>query len=287
MTMTKGILTIALKHPLYGRFAYNLALSIKAADPKQPISVIADEAALAHLHEGQRMIFDRIITPEPHQHKRGDKVLPLITKFYINDLTPYEKETLFVDADMIFSPMCDFNKLWKEMSKVQWTMANRGINEPDKGISEWVDSGILKKQYMEVKQWYDLSSEWIYWKSGLLSDSIFTDARKFYDEGKLTTRSFAGDKPDEPFFNLSLDLNKHKPHQAPWQPTYWQPAMRKVLNAMEIKRQYYAFSAGGNHLPRQQQLIYDELLKNASYRMNMPGFKVPHKRSQLKERTHI
>ena len=46
----RGVLTMALKHPLYGRYAYNLAMSIKSANFKTQVAVIADEAALAHLH---------------------------------------------------------------------------------------------------------------------------------------------------------------------------------------------------------------------------------------------
>lgn len=281
--MKQGLLTIALKHPLYGRFAYNLALSVKSADPSQRISVIGDSAALSHLHEGQKMIFDRIIEPAPDEVKNK----PLTCKFYLNELTPYTEETLFVDADMIFSPMCNFNKLWSDMEQVDWTMANRGVNDPNKGISEWVDAGKLKEAYGEVSQWVDLSSEWIYWKNTPLSDSIFVEARAYYEENKLHTRQFAGDKPDEPFFNLALNKIQHKPHAMPFQPTYWQPAVRKVLGAMDIKRHYYAFSAGGNHLPPHQFKVYNEFLKNASYRMNMPGLTITHKRSQLKERTHI
>ena len=284
--MTPGILTIALKHPLYGRFAYNLALSIKSADPKQRISVVADEMALSHLHEGQKMIFDNIIEPKPNQCQRGGVLKPLITKFYLNDLTPYER-TLFVDADMIFSPMADFNKLWSELDGIEWTMANRGENKPDKGISEWVDSGILKQTYPDVEQWYDLSSEWMYWEEGPTADVIFAGARGYYDEGKLLTRQFAGDKPDEPFFNLALNAYGVKPHQSPYQPTYWQPAIRKFMNAMEIKRTYYAFSAGGNHLPKHQERIYQEFANNASTRMNMPSLKIGDKRSYLTERKHI
>jgi hypothetical protein len=280
--MTTGILTLALKHPLYGRFAYNLALSIKSADPKQRVAVIADDAALAHLHEGQRMVFDKIIKPKPESVK--DK--PLTAKFYLNSLSPYDR-TLFVDADMVFSPMCNFAQLWQEMDGVEWTMANRGVNDPDKGISEWVDPGKLAEAYGKVSQWIDLSSEWIYWVKGELADSIFVGARNFYKENKLHTRQFAGDKPDEPFFNLALAAVQHQPHKMPWQPTYWQPAIRKVLSAMEIKRQYYAFSAGGNHLPPQQFRIYQEFMKNASFRMNMPALTIANKRSQLKERTHI
>lgn len=284
--MTHGIITIALKHQLYGRFAYNLALSVKSADPKQRVSVVADEEALSHLHEGQRMIFDRIIKPMPHQCQRDGKLKPLITKFYLNDLTPYDR-TLFVDADVIFSPFCDFTKLWAEVEGVEWTMANRGINKPDAGVSEWVDSGKLLESYPDVTQWYDLSSEWMYWEQSPTADSIFAGARYFYDEGKLLTRQFAGDKPDEPFFNLALNAYDVQPHKAPWQPTYWQPSAKKVLNAMQVKTEYYAFSAGGNHLPKHLMRIYTELANNASTRMNMPALAIGDKRSYLTERKHM
>lgn len=285
--MLKGILTIALKHPLYGRFAYNLALSVKAKDPKERICVIADDVALSHLHEGQKMIFDKIIKPKPSQCTRDGKLLPLITKFYLHKLTPYKEATLFVDADMIFSPEVDFNKLWAEHAGISWTMANRGTNDPDKGISEWVDSGKLKEAYGDLSQWYDLSSEWIYFENTELADSIFTKAKAYYDEGKLLTRSFAGDKPDEPFFNLALAELNHAPHKAPWQPTYWQPAIRKVYSAHDIRHGYYAFSAGGNHLPSFQKKVYDEFLKIAAFKNNMQGMQIYNKRNQIKERNLI
>lgn len=285
--MEKGIITIALKHSLYGRFAYNLALSIKAADPAQNVCLIADAAAMQNLHAGHKMLFNEIIEPKLENIGTGESMKPLLSKFDLYELSPYTKATLFCDADMIFSPLCNFQKLWSELEGKQWTMANRGINYPDKGISEWVDPGKLKEAYDNVDQWYDLSSEWIYWEPGQISEAIFAKAKTFYNENKLLTRQFAGDKPDEPFFNLALNALSHKPHAAPYQPTYWQPAIKKVLNALEVKRQYYAFSAGGNHLPKNQKYIYDELLKNASYKMKMQGLQIQDKRLTLKERKLI
>ena len=285
--MNFGVLTIALKYPLYGRFAYNLALSLKAIDYNIKISVIADDYALSDLDVGQKMIFYKIIKPKKEYYIRDEKILPLITKFYLNELTPYKDATLFVDADMVFSQLCDFNKLLNEMNDIEWTMANRGINDPDKGISEWVDASKLKETYPQINTWYDLSSEWIYWKNTKLANDIFINARKYYDEGKLLTRHFAGDKPDEPFFNLSLIELNHKPHELPWQPTYWSPVVKKTLSALEIKQQYYAFSAGGNHLPNLQRRIYDEFVKNAAFKLNTNGLNIFDKRSQIKERSLI
>jgi hypothetical protein len=285
--MNKGILTIALKHPLYGRFAYNLALSIKAGNYNQKVSVIADDIALSHLNEGHKMIFDKIIKPSDDDWKVNGKELPLYCKFNLFNLTPYLEETLFVDADMIFSVLCDYNKLWNDMKAIEWTMANRGENEPNKGISEWVDNNVLNETYPNVEQWYDLSSEWIYWKQNEIADSIFAKAKDFYLEGKLLTRSFAGDKPDEPFFNLSIDSLKHKLHKSPFQPTYWLPSAKKLIPILDIKKNYFAFSVGGNHVPKQQEKIYNDFAKNASYKMNLPTFPIMHKRSHLKERNLI
>lgn len=274
----KGIVTIAMKHPLYGKYAYNLALSAKSADMNVQVAVIADEEGLRHLHPGQRMIFDYIIEPKSKK--------PLVNKFHLINLSPFE-ETLFVDADMIFSPMADFNEFWKSMTTVEWTMANRGKDDIVKGISEWTTKEDIAEAYGEVEQWYDLSSEWIYFKKNDLSYSIFANAEMYYEDDKLKVREFAGDRPDEPYFNLSLISVNHKPHQAPYQPTYWQPAMKGFPGVMGIKKGWIAFSVGGKSIPQQQMQVYDELAKNASFRMNMPSMKIAQKINQLSERKLI
>ena len=274
----RGIVTIAMKHPLYGKYAYNLALSIKSADMNQQVAVIADEEGLRHLHPGQRMIFDYIIPPAVEK--------PLVNKFHLINLSPFE-ETLFVDADMIFSPMAKFEEFWNSMSTIDWTMANRGKDDLVKGISEWTTKEDIAEAYGEVEQWYDLSSEWIYFKKNDLSYSIFANAEMYYEDNKLKVRQFAGDRPDEPYFNLSLISVNHKPHQAPYQPTYWQPAMKGFPGVMGIKKGWMAFSVGGKSIPQQQMQVYDELAKNASFRMNMPSMKIAQKINQLSERKLI
>lgn len=56
---------------------------------------------------------------------------------------------------------------------------------------------------------------------------------------------------------------------------------------MAIKKGWMAFSVGGKVIPQQQQQVYDELLKNASFRMNMPSMKIAQKMNQLSERKVI
>ena len=55
----KGIIMIATGHWLYGRSAYNLAMSIKAKDKNMPIALIANKETLAHLPN--KHLFDNII----------------------------------------------------------------------------------------------------------------------------------------------------------------------------------------------------------------------------------
>jgi hypothetical protein len=173
------------------------------------------------------------------------------------------------------------------MSNVEWTMANRGSDDLIKGISEWTTKEDIEEAYGGVNQWYDLSSEWIYFKKNDLSYTIFVNAEMYYEENKLKVREFAGDRPDEPYFNLALISVGHKPHQAPYQPTYWQPAMKGFPGVMGIKKGWMAFSVGGKLIPQQQQIVYDEFAKNASFRMNMPSMKIAQKMNQLSERKVI
>lgn len=263
-----------------------MAMTIKANDQKQKITLICDADARRILHTGQEQIFDLILEIDPARYTFNGKYAPLTAKYDLAQLSPYEK-TLFVDADMVFSQLCDFEALWRSLNGIKWTMSNRGANDPDKGITEWVDSQKLKEAYPDVAQWYDLASEWIYWEKGAESDAIFAMAREFYEQDKLITRQFAGDKPDEVFFNLAMDELKVKPHKSPYYPVYWEPAIRKSMGALEIKKNYFAFSAGGNHLPRQQRKIYEEFVKNASAKLNRVAMNVPDKRVYLKERATI
>jgi hypothetical protein len=183
--------------------------------------------------------------------------------------------------------MAKFEEFWNSMSTIDWTMANRGKDDLVKGISEWTTKEDIAEAYGEVEQWYDLSSEWIYFKKNDLSYSIFANAEMYYEDNKLKVRQFAGDRPDEPYFNLSLISVNHKPHQAPYQPTYWQPAMKGFPGVMGIKKGWMAFSVGGKSIPQQQMQVYDELAKNASFRMNMPSMKIAQKINQLSERKLI
>jgi hypothetical protein len=280
-----GIVTIACGHNLYGRYAWNLTLSAKANDMGMPVTLIADADGISQFNEGQLAMFDKVIMVKDSWYTFKGLKLPLMLKFKLYDLSPYDR-TLFMDADTIISPMQDIRAWSESMKGTPFTMANRGYNDPDKGISEWVDKDILKSTY-DVKAWIDLSSEFIYFERSESVAKMFTDAMKFYKDDKLPMRKFAGDRPDEPFFNLAMDKNGIAPHKIPYAPTYWLPAQRKFKSAMEIKREFFGFSLGGKEIPKTQEKIYAEFAANVAYKTGVPTMRIGHKKQYLSERQVI
>lgn len=56
--MKKGILIIATKSHIYGRMAYNLALTIKATGTSISVCLIHDKDAVRHLNITEMDMFD-------------------------------------------------------------------------------------------------------------------------------------------------------------------------------------------------------------------------------------
>lgn len=279
--MNYGVITIATKHADYGRYAYNCAVSLRAISPLIPITLIADSVGISHLDDYQRTIFDKIITPELCDYHNGDKCTPLTLKYHLYKYSPYDA-TIYVDADTIFTPMKSVEELFRSLKGTQFTIANRGEQDPSKGVSEWVESGVL-----DVPYWYDLSSEFIYFEKKGVAQDVFTHALAYYKENSVPTKMFAGDKPDEPFLMMGMIHCGVRPHQAPYKPSYWQPAERKFMNAMQVKQNYYLMSMGGKLISRQMRDIYNDICKNVTYKTGLKTFTVSHKMNAMPERKHI
>ncbi len=271
-----GIVTIACKHSLYGRFAWNLSLSAKANNMGIPVTLIADKEGVSVLSEHQMMLYDKIITPK-------DTSKPLSLKFDLYQHSPYER-TLFIDADALISPLQDVMDYSESLRGVPFTIANRGYSDPDKGISEWVDKKTLAKVYPNITKWLDLSSEFIYFERTDKVKLLFDTARKHYKLDKLPMRGFAGDRPDEPYFNIAMSEVGIVPHKIPFTPMYWWPAQKRFMNAMQIKQGFFGFSAGGKDIPKPQYAIYKELCKNVAYKTGIATLNVGHKREYIPER---
>jgi len=112
MSKSKGILLCAWGKVNYGYAAFNLAASIKAINRAIPITLISDQAALSHLNDQHKLLFDHIdILGSPVSD-------PGIFKVSIYDMLPYDY-TLYIDVDAlcINDPMLLIDKLVNDFEK--------------------------------------------------------------------------------------------------------------------------------------------------------------------------
>jgi hypothetical protein len=276
-----GIITIALKSHLYGRYAYNLMQSVKAIAPDMPFLLICDEAAMTDLTQDQKQQFDSIASCPDKYWKVDGKPLPLVAKMHLYQLSPFSK-TLFLDADTLLSTNTDLKGFLAELDGKELTMANRGLQRKG-GISEWVNDEHLQETYAP-ETWYDLSSEVIYFEKSDKVKQFFKSARKFYDEGKLLTREFAGDKPDEPFFGLAMNQTGLFPHREPWKPLWWGPQEGGHLHRGLLPSNFIGMSAGGKYLPDSQLRLYKIMCGAVEFQTKSRLFTYLHKRNYLPER---
>ena len=125
MKKEKGILLIALGHPIYGKMAAALAASIKATSQEIPIVLYCSEQSTSRLMEGEKKLFDQmLIMPEEYYITNGVERF-LKAKTFVYDLSPFD-ETIFLDVDMIWSPKKKPEDLFEELNNLDFTMCNEG-----------------------------------------------------------------------------------------------------------------------------------------------------------------
>ena len=149
--MSRGIILLAMGDPMYGRLAFNAALSMKANDPNIHITLGYAESALADLFDYHRSYFDNFIeipetfytnypppvvttkpvhtlddffagapteaklTPAPPCQKNYFKA-----KTHLYELSPYD-QTIFLDVDSLWKLGKRVNPLLDSLGGVKYT----------------------------------------------------------------------------------------------------------------------------------------------------------------------
>lgn len=254
--------------------AYNLALSIRHHSDI-PIVLFYQGAGITYLFEDQKEVFSDIQELPIEFYMNEGKPHYVKPKLHLYDLTPFD-ETIFLDADMIFSPFKTIEDLFEENKDREIQFACRGEKRMDQTTkSEWVNLSEIENIH-GFNHWYELSSEVIYWKQGDVAQIVFDTAIDYYsnhgmgikrwigeklEEKENAIQEFAGGIPDEVPFSLALEKTETK-IVAPYVPSYWQPAFfTKILKDIDIQKNYYLISAGGASVQSNIKRIYDNLAK--------------------------
>lgn len=234
------ILIAAYKSEAYGRFAYNLALSIKDK-VNLPICLITDGKTGIDTN-----IFDKVVfieTPED----------PCIFKLNLRDYTPFDK-TLYLDADMVC--MNDITPLIEYLKPFEFWVDTLRDNQ-----SFW-----LKPEAFGDLEYQDCNTSIMYWVKGDAAESYFDDVNYFEmlknpDQFKSMWGKFY---PDEAFHSLALASNKIKfEHTSPV--FYCDHSKPK----QDIVKHYFLSMYGARIAKRNSLDIYDEQMKSVYKRAGL------------------
>lgn len=282
----RGILIIALGHAYYGQMALNLAMSLRYTS-KLPIALACNASAITHIQKNLNFFDEIIDIPEKLYTRKGVYKEFIKAKTQIYKLSPYT-ETLYLDADTIWLPKKPVDNIFEELKEVDLAIQCRGVTTIDgsqqKGF--WCDLNDYKKAY-GVDKFYNLSSEFIYFKRTKEIEKFFSDSVKIYDNIKINHTVFSGGVPDELVFNISMVQNNIKPFRDFYTPIYWEQAERKNLPAQRMHQDYYAYSVGGKLSSSIEKRFYDNLSQFYGTHFGVHYFKLKDKMKYLPERAHI
>ncbi len=297
-----GVVLIAAGHPMYTHMAYNLALSIRYHS-QIPIALFAHGGGLKYLFDDQKDVFTTINEIPDEFFMVDAKPQYIKTKTHLYDMTPFD-ETIFIDSDAIFSPFKTIEGLFEENKDCDIQFACRGDKTMEQTIkSEWVNLSEIKDKF-GFNHWYELSSEFIYWKQGDVAQDVFDRAKYYYlnhgmdikrwvgdklEQKKNAIQEFAGGVPDEVPFAIALEQLEIK-IKSPYTPSYWQPAFfTKVIPDVKVQKDYYFISAGGATIQSNIKRMYDNLAKHYSMRTvkKRPAYQLVAKQKLIPERKKI
>lgn len=233
------ILIAAYKSEAYGRFAYNLALSIKDK-ANLPICLVTDGKTGI-----DTSIFDEVVLIETPKD-------PCLFKIKLNEITPFKK-TLYLDADMVC--MNDISQLIEHVQAFKFWVDTLRDNE-----SFWLKPEAFEREYQ------DTNTSIFYWESGKESYYYFKLLNYYYEEFDQAMYKAMWGKfiPDESLHSLVLsEMGIKFEHKSPI--FYCDHSKPK----QEIVKHYFLSMYGARIAKRNSLDIYDEQMKSVYKRASL------------------
>lgn len=294
----RGVVLLALGNVHYGRMAANLASSIRFSDKEVNIHLIYSGGSIKHLTEAHRALFTSISECPSEYYTKNGKTVYLKAKTCIYDLTPFD-ETIMIDVDLIWGKR-KISDLFDELKDVDFTMQNRGYldlsKETNPHYSMWCNVEEVKKVYQTDGRFYQLASEFIYFKKSDENKKYFDLVKEIFENpqvdtiikknGKVISTHFGGDIPDELAFDIASCVLKKYPHKDNFVPVYWF-ATEPKMDMNEINKKYFGYSIGGSILPPLVIQRYTQMSNFYARAANVLHYTISHKRNWLPERRLI
>lgn len=256
--MSKGVLLFAAGKSVYGKYAYNLALSIRSEDRDIPIAIIyyGDEV-FAELDPQQQKIFTFKILAKKEDLYVGDNIMPSRFKTMINKYNPFDM-VVFLDSDSLWFPGKKISWLIYELQKYDFTSYVSGrfdIEEkPSQKVMDWGTVGNFAKAFgIEKGVMSQIHSHFMFWKKDTDAEQLFEKALEVYDAVMNETvdinmTKWAQQVPDEACFAIASAMVDVHPHTHLWTPTadYWRHVGTAQMEVfMEFFLNYWGMTLPG------------------------------------------
>lgn len=269
--MTKtGVLLVACGDPLYGRLAFNCAVSLKCAEPTLEIALAHTPSALASLSDEQRGVFDHLVDASAScDAETEDFIRP---KAFLNELTPFD-DTLFLDVDTLWSPKKRVSDLIAELSPFDYTAMNYARYEVGSGARPpapytwWAPPE-------DVERHYDLRDGYLYQQSTTLVwfrkrpeiERFYATLQELYmSPRQLLSVVFREMRPDELYYNVAGNRCRLYPHILAYQPVYFF-FIHHAWPTAAITQDFWAITTAGKYHSDAFSSLVTELIAECAER---------------------
>lgn len=299
--MEKGIIIIGAGSPYYGRLAANLAVSIKRQEFTMPVLVYTTKGSMPELlKNGLKKIGVILETLPEESYIVNGKPNYFRAKTFAYDLSPF-KETLVLDADMLWLPIIKPSQIFGQLKGCGFTMSNEGkidvrtgVDDTTKWYTAWLPYSEIQKKYGSRlgDHFYQMRSEFFYFEKSSRIKKLFSAAKRIYDSPGVSYTKIGGVMPDEIAFSIASSLMGIYPHKSRWTPAYWwfRQHMMKLgqTNKFAIQTTFALLSFGGNVQNGEIRKFYHERAEVYYKKMGIAGFqKLADKADVLPERKKI
>lgn len=243
----KGVIIIAVGEPIYGKMAFNLAVSIKH-NSRIPVCVLYTPSAFVG-NENLLSVFDKKL-----EYPDTDTPVKLAMKLKtsLGKITQFDR-SLFLDADCIMSPTHSVDEWFDELAGIPFTAYNNAIYElgsdPYPYYKFWAKPDDIREHYAlrTTDKIPQINSSFIYFEQGSDSARIFDEASRLVVGSKLKHEDFRGEFPDELAFNIACCLTGIMPHKETYRPIYLY-ILSETVSKEYIIENFGALSIIGNDI---------------------------------------
>lgn len=99
MNTERGIVLLAIGSPAYGKFAFNMAVSLREYSPNIPIQLVCEEHTISHFNDWHKEFFDWVTVMEPEDCRYKDgKLFPALAKLKLYEYAAFD-HNIYLDVD--------------------------------------------------------------------------------------------------------------------------------------------------------------------------------------------